>query len=232
MANPGSPDAMRQRMNSAENMPQMPKSTMIGMLLTLGIMFIILMYREQVGGYMDYVFRYISFDAKYPVATLMIAGIIMTTLSSILRSALSDPLKMAKSQNVQKQFSAEMKKARMENNLYKIKKLTEQQPMMMASSMEASQDQMKIMPVTMLVVIPIYTWVFYFLQLGDYDVNTIINVPWSAGVDLLKSYVLPSWILIYTLISIPIGQLVNKTVRFILLKRRIEQLDKETRAAV
>lgn len=222
MTNPGN----RGKANSpAENMPQMPKNTMIGMLLTLVLMFVVLMYREQVGKYLNFIFKYIGFDGQYPVLTLIMAGMIMTTVSSILRSALTDPIKMAKSQHLQKEFNREMREARLENNLYKIKKLTDQQPMMMSKSMESSQEQMKIMPVTMIVVMPIYAWVLYFLT--NHVPNTLINVPWASGVDLLSTMVLPSWILIYTLISIPIGQLMGKIVRYILLKRRISEFDDE-----
>jgi uncharacterized membrane protein (DUF106 family) len=225
MPNPGSPGNMP---NAMESMPHMPKNVMLGMLLSMGVMIIVLMYREQVGYYLNYIFQYIDFDGKYPVTTLIIAGLIMTTLSSVIRSIMTDPLKMAKTQHVQKEFNLEMRKARMENNLFKLKKLTEQQPKMMAASMSSSQDQMKIMPVTMIIVIPIYSWVWFFI--GGDSVNTVINVPW-ATVNLMHSYVLPAWILIYTLISIPIGQLVNKIIRFILLKRRIDEMEKEGRKA-
>lgn len=231
MANPGSPSAMKSQMSSSmENTPPMPKNTMLGMLLAMGIMFGIMYFREQVGAYLDIVFHYIGFEGKFPVSTLILAGLIMTTLSSVIRSVMSDPIKMARSQHIQKEFNQEMRKARLENNLYKIKKLSEQQPKIMSASMGASQDQMKIMPVTMLIVIPIYAWVYYFLKNSVAD--TFINVPWSEGVNLLSSFVLPSWILIYTLISIPIGQLVNKTVRHILLNRRLAELEEESSAAV
>lgn len=231
MANPGSPSAMKGQMSSSmENTPPMPKNTMLGMLFAMGIMFVIMIYREQVGSYLHVVFQYIGFDGLYPVSTLILAGLIMTSASSIVRSIMSDPIKMARNQHIQKEFNQEMRTARLENNLYKIKKLTEQQPKIMAASMSASQDQMKVMPVTMLIVIPIYAWVFYFLN--NHVVDTFINVPWSEGVNLLSSFVLPSWILIYTLISIPIGQLVNKTVRHFLLAKRLAELEEESSAAV
>lgn len=222
MTNPGNRGQAGSQM---ENMPQMPKNTMIGMLLSLGLMFVILMYREEVGRYLNFVFQYIGFDGQFPVLTLIIAGLIMTTLSSVIRTLLTDPIKMAKSQHLQKEFNRELREARLENNLYKIKKLTDQQPAMMSKSMESSQEQMKIMPVTMIIVIPIYAWVFYFI--GHVAGTTLINVPWAAGVDLIQSMVLPQWILIYTLISIPIGQLMSKVVRYVLLKRRVAGLDGE-----
>lgn len=214
--------------NAMENMPQMPKKAMMGMFVSMGVMMVILAFRDDVGYYLNFIFKYIDFGGQYPVTTLIIAGLIMTTLSSVIRSLMTDPLKMAKTQHVQKEFNLEMRKARMENNLFKLKKLTDQQPQMMAASMGSSQDQMKIMPVTMLIVIPIYTWVWFFTGSG---IDTIINVPW-ATVDLTANIlIMPVWILIYTLISIPIGQLVNKIIRYVLLKRRITELNNEAQKA-
>ena len=163
-----------------ENMPQMPKGTMIGMLLSMGLMLVVFQFREEVGGYLNFVFKYIGFDGQYPVLTLMTAGVIMATLSSVIRTALTDPIKMARSQHLQKEFNRELREARLENNLYKIKKLTDQQPAMMSKSMESSQEQMKIMPVTMVIVIPIYAWVFYFLTVTVSPEMAFINVPWAS----------------------------------------------------
>jgi hypothetical protein len=37
---------------------------------------------------------------------------------------------------------------------------------------------------------------------------------------------MPVWIVIYTLISLPIGQLENKLVNYIFLKKRLEEINK------
>lgn len=221
MANPGSPEQMRE---SQQQMQPMPTSTLVGMMATLLIMMVVVSFRSEIGGALDVVFHYIDFDGKYPVLTLVIAGTIMISLSTLIRSLLSDPVAMAKSQHIQSEYNAEMRKARTENNLYKLKKLQEIQPQMMAASMQQSTKQMKLMPVTMVVVIPIYAWIWYFIS--NTALVLTINMPW--GTADLETYLLnfmPVWIIIYTLISLPIGQLETKVINYFMFKSRLNKMD-------
>ena len=82
-----------------------------------------------------------------------------------------------------------------------MKKMLEQQPKIMQKSMEQTTTQLKLMPVTMLIIIPIFAWLAVFV--GDLD-STLITVPWSSFADLNESYLFPSWVLLYSLISIPV----------------------------
>lgn len=226
-------------MQQAQEMaPPMSNKTMIGMLFAMGIMFVVMAFRDPIGQALDYVFRYVAFDGQYPVLTLVIAGILMITLSTVVRSLMQNPIEMAKNQQIQSDFNAEFRQARIENNLFKMKKLQEQQPAMMAASMEASTQQMKIMPVTMLLIIPVYAWVYYFLKTGDgaayfSGVETLmVSMPWGAlDLNSLLMGFLPVWIVIYTLVSLPIGQIENRLIRYIFLKRRLDELDREVKRA-
>ena len=235
MPNPGSPQSMQQVQKQA---PPMSNKTMIGMMLTLVIMMIVMSFRSQIGQALDVVFRYIAFDGQYPVLTLVIAGLVMITVSTIIRSVMSDPIEMAKSQQIQSDFNKEFRQARIENNLFKMKKLQEQQPQMMAMSMEASTKQMKVMPITMLFIIPVYAWVWYFLVPegkyfnGDLVSNLIVNMPWGTlDLNTMLMGFFPAWIIIYTMVSLPIGQIENRLIRFILLKKRLNVLDREVQKA-
>ena len=203
--------------------PPMPKMT--PMLITMAIIVVVMMFNKEVGGALNVVFQFIALYES-PVLTLIIAGIIMTSMSMIVRSFMTDTVKQQRSQSEMKAFQAELRKARIENNLYKIKKLSDQQQAMMAKSMEGTGAMMKTMPITMLIVIPIFAWVRYFIDhLVTEGYNTVINIPWGL-VDLNSSILfLPSWILIYTLISIPFGQLVSRLIRTYLFKKRLKELE-------
>lgn len=230
MANPGSPEQMRSMQNSMGSM--MPKGTMTGMLLTLLIMMLTITFRDPIGKALNYVFQFIDFGGQYPVLTLVIGGVIMVTLSSIVRGLMTDPIAQARSQHIQSDFQAEMRKARTENNLFKMKKLQEEQPKMMQASMKQSADMMKMMPVSMLVVFPVYAWIYFFINttLVANGISPIINMPWGF-IDLnALVWFMPVWIVIYTLISLPIGQLENKIINYFLLRRRLKKLDAEKAA--
>ena len=202
MPNPGSPQSMQQVQQQA---PPMSNKTMIGMMLTLVIMMIVM------------------------------------SVSTIIRSVMSDPIEMAKSQQIQSDFNKEFRQARIENNLFKMKKLQEQQPQMMAMSMEASTKQMKVMPITMLFIIPVYAWVWFFLQTGEGAVYfnteemialTHVALPWgTVDLNTLLIGFFPVWIVIYTMVSLPIGQIENRLIRFIFLRRHLAELDREVKRA-
>ncbi len=223
MPNPGSPEQM-QKMQEA--MPAMPKGTMIGMVFVLIIMMAVMMFRDPLGAALNYVFCVIDFGGELPVFTLVIAGLIMITLSTVVRSFIADPIAQAKIQQEQSAFNAELRQARQENNLFKLKKLQEQQPEMMAKSMKTSTDQMKIMPVTMILIMPMYAWILYFVTHTADASSLYVTMPWGT-LNLLDSAMgfMPYWIIVYTMISLPIGQLENRFVRYYLLKKRLKQLD-------
>jgi uncharacterized membrane protein (DUF106 family) len=223
MANPGSPEQMQR---SQQAVPAMPKGTLIGMMIALVVMMVVMMFRDPIGKALNVVFQYIDFGGQWPVFTLIISGIIMITLSTVIRGFLSDPIEQAKVQQEQSGFNAELRQARIENNLFKLKKLQEQQPQMMGKSMKMSTDQMKIMPVTMVIILPVYAWVYYFISHTVDPADLYINMPWGI-LNLANSVMgfMPYWIVIYTMISLPIGQLENRFVKYYLLKKRLKELD-------
>lgn len=246
MPNPGSPESMQQVQQQA---PPMNSKTMIGMFAVLIVMMVVMQFRSQIGGALDVVFKYIAFDGQYPVLTLIIAGLIMITVSTIIRSVLSDPIQMARNQQIQSDFNKEFRQARLENNLFKMKKLQEMQPQIMAMSMEASTQQMKVMPISMIVLLPVYAWVWYFINPSDAAIpggdyfggdnplsgmeHALVNIPWSEGFNLNEMLLgfFPAWIIIYTMVSMPIGQIENRLLRLYFLNKHLRKLDLEAKRA-
>ena len=237
MPNPGSPQSMQQVQQQA---PPMSSKTMFGMLAVMMVMMIVMTFRAQIGSALDSVFKYIAFDGQYPILTLIIAGLIMITVSTVVRTVLSDPIQMARNQQIQSDFNREFRQARIENNLFKMKKLQEMQPQIMAMSMEASTQQMKVMPISMIVLLPVYAWVWFFINPesaggGTYfaDGMAIAHMPWVESFDL-NTYLMgffPAWIIVYTMVSMPIGQIENRLLRFYFLKKYLSKLDLEVKRA-
>ena len=189
-----------------------------------------------IGKTLNYVFQVIDFGGQYPVPTLMIMGSIMILLSSGIRTLMTNTLEQQKAQAFSSAFNKELRQARLDNNLYKVKKLMEMQPVMMQKSMESSNQMMKSMPFTMLIVVPIFLWVRYFVDVTLREAGTqIISVPWAmnaiplaSGTDITWSFFIPAWILVYSLISIPIGQIITRVIRAIQFKRYLAKLETET----
>jgi uncharacterized membrane protein (DUF106 family) len=181
--------------------------------------------RNWLGELVGYVLEpLVGFDGTMPVVTLFLTGIIMTGLSVVLRHFFTDYVGQAESQKIVGAFNKELQKARVENNKYKIKKLTEEQPKILKRSMDMSTGQMKLMPITMLAIIPIFAWLSVWI--GGLGAAAVVNVPWATGVELLHSpYLLPNWVLLYSLISIPAGQVLGRALRYIEFRKRLKEVE-------
>ncbi len=218
------------------NMPAPDMKPMLAMLIAMVMIFGLYAIDGKdhiIGGALNVVFQIFSFDGKYPIATLMIIGAIMIILTSALRTFFTDTIKQQKSQAFNSAFQKEMRQARLENNTFKLKKLMEMQPQVMAKTMESSNQMMKTMPITMIVVVPMFLWVRYFVNVTLQGDMRIISIPWamigeSGGLDITATAaIFPSWVLIYSLISIPIGQIVMRLVRTYQFKKRLAELEAE-----
>lgn len=163
----------------------------------------------------------IGFGGNYPALTLILAGIVMTGLTIVVRHFFTDYVQQAESQKIVGAFNKELRKARLDNNTFKTKKLMEQQPKIMEKSMKMTGSQLKLMPVTLLIVIPIFAWVAVFM----YQVTSpLIAVPWAFSVDLNALNLFPNWVLLYSLISIPFGQILSRLLRYYDFKKRLNVL--------
>jgi uncharacterized membrane protein (DUF106 family) len=164
----------------------------------------------------------IGFGGKYPVFTLFLAGIVMTGLTVVVRHFFTDYVEQAESQKIMSAFNQELRKARLENNTFKTKKLMEQQPQIMQRSLKNSTAQLKLLPVTMIVVVPIFAWIAVFMT---HVSSPIIAVPWSYSVDLNATTVFfPNWVLLYSLASIPFGQVLARSLRYYDFRKRLNEL--------
>lgn len=174
--------------------------------------------RDQLGRGVGYAFDpVIGFGGDYPVLTILIAGTVMVLLTTLLRHFTTDWIEMAKAQAYMREFQKEFSKARKENNTYKLKKLQDKQPEVLLKQQEMSTKQLKNMPLTMIVVIPLFAWLLLFVSQLDHPYYA---APWNPSVDMFGTTLFPHWILLYMCLSIPLGALVQKTMKYLSWKER------------
>lgn len=159
----------------------------------------------------------IGFGGAFPVLTILIAGTLMVVATTAMRHFTTDHLEMAKTQAYMREFNKELMKARKENNTYRLKALTDKQPEVMKKQSEMSSAQLKTMPLTMVVVIPLFAWLASFLIALDYK---FYSTPWNPTVEMFGTTVFPHWILLYMSLSIPTGALVQKAMKYLAWRRR------------
>jgi uncharacterized membrane protein (DUF106 family) len=145
----------------------------------------------------------------------------MTLLTIIIRHLMTDYVAQAEGQKIVGAFNKELRDARKSNNMYKMKKLLEMQPKILSKSMEQTKTQFKLMPISMLIVIPIFAWLAVFV--GHLD-SPYYAVPWSSVANFNEAYLFPQWILVYTLVTIPFGQVLARGLRWFSFKKRLNEL--------
>lgn len=194
-------------------------------LLLLGVLVVLFMMfdptlRALVAEYVGYALNPLFGRDKVPIFwTLFVVGSIMILANTIVRHFLTDWVAMARTQEVMRTFQTEFKEARKANNTYKLKRLTDMNAELMKMQADMSTGQLKPMILTMLIVLPIFGWLFHVVDPVPGACNTFLEVPWAAtgswcaddGTDWVGF--IPRWIAIYSLLSIPIGQVVQKALK-------------------
>lgn len=212
--------------------------TTVLLFLSFGLVILILFnpdLRTVLGRYASYVLDpVIGFGSNtradppipgpYPLLTVVLASILLVVSTTAIRHFLIDWANMARVQEAMRTFQKEFNAARKENNTYKLKKLTDAQPQLMEMQAEMSTEQMKPMAFTMLLVIPIFAWLYSFMGAAILGGHHVIKVPWDTAWDLtirtdppdnhwyLLGF-LPRWIVLYSLIGIPLGQIAQRALK-------------------
>ena len=186
-----------------------------GTFLTMAFMLWIIInpeLRDFMGESAGYVLEpRISFDYQYPILTFLFSGIVMISLTTIIRHFIIDWGKMAEIQSKMGAYNKAMGEARQNGNEAKMKKLFAMQPQIMMLQSEMMSNQMKPMAFTMLIAIPIIMWLRVFV--GDMDLK-VVSLPWEPNYSLDDDlWILPHWILVYSGLSLPFGQIIMRILK-------------------
>jgi uncharacterized membrane protein (DUF106 family) len=166
----------------------------------------------------------IGFNGAAPVITILIAGLLTTSISSILRHHYTDWIKMMRFQRTSAALRKEQMDAVRKGNQSQVSKFREIQQDLMRKNMDIQFAPMKSMAWTFFLFIVIFTWLRFFVDqvLLGFG-NQFFAVPWSTRVFMEASFVLPSWILLYSLLAIPFGQIMARVLKYIRFRRVLQE---------
>ena len=196
-----------------------------GMLLTMLFMIYIIMnedLRDGMGAIAGSILEpRISFDYRYPAVTFLLAGVTMISLTTIIRHVLIDWEVMAETQNKMNAYNKEMSKARKSGNEARMRKLMAMQPQVMVLQSEMMSNQMRPMMFTMVIAIPIIMWLRIFVEgMG----HPVLSLPWEGNYNLNDDlWFLPHWILVYSALSLPFGQILMRGLKMVSLAGKSEE---------
>lgn len=205
-----------------EQRPALPKGQFLQIFFFMIILFVLFdsNLRNLMGNAVGFVLNpVIGFHRHLPILTILLASLLMVGASTLIRHLLVDWVKMARTQNVMRSFQKAMREARVARDTKRMEQLNKFQTKLMGMQAELSSGQLKPMAGTMIVVIPLFAWLWSFVQGLDYPYFT---APWNPHVNmftaegvLFGTSVLPHWILFYSAVSLPFGTLLQKLLKYI-----------------
>ncbi len=165
----------------------------------------------------------IGFGGRFAVLTILLAGALTTGVSSILRDHYTDWIKMVKIQKTNAAFQKEMREALRKGNRTQIEKLRKIQQGFMKDQMDVQLNTMKPLAWTFFLFIVLFAWLSVFVNNTLSDTGgQYFAVPWASNV--FVNYVpfwLPSWILMYSLLAIPIGQILTRVLKYVRFRKKL-----------
>ncbi len=233
--------------DTQQAVPDMCKGPSGFLMIFLGLFTFMVMFnwdiRMKLAGWIGYVlFPLIGFDfdgngaGDIPIITLLLAGIILATFSTVIRHFQTDWVEMARNQKQMKAVNKALREAKLGGDTEKEKRITEHQQKMMGLQQNMMFNNLKMMVYTMLVAIAIFTWIWAdFME--DLDV-AMISVPWNLSMNAMdrinvcfgQAVPMYKWLLIYILLSFPLGLMVQHALKLYTFKKKIVESEGRGRA--
>lgn len=175
-------------------------------LLAMMVMMLIMInpeLRDGMGIGMSYVLNpAIGFGGALPIVSILLAGVLTGLISTGLRHWATDFVEVERSRLLQRSFTRQLNRARLKRDEEEIHRLRRAQPHVMAKSMEANMSSMKPAMGTMILAIAVFWWLNIFVyQEVPFD---CVSLPWTSCWPLRASWGLPYWVVLYSIMSLPI----------------------------
>ena len=168
----------------------------------------------------------IGFGGKAPVITVLLAGALTTGVSSLLRDHYTDWIKMVRMQKTTSAWQKAQREAMRKGNKAEMNKLNKIREGFMKEQMDVQLNSMKPLAWTFFLFIVLFAWLSVFVNStlaatgGQY-----FAVPWAP--DVYVNYVpflFPSWILLYSLLAIPIGQILTRVLKYVRFRKKLQKM--------
>jgi len=82
--------------------------------------------------------------------------------------------------------------------------------------------------VTIVVAMAIFLWLGVFMYSGT--VSNYISLPWVTSFNYTQPgpflHIMPSWILLYSLLSLPLGQVLGAVLKIVSFRRKLDTLSR------
>jgi len=171
----------------------------------------------------------IGFGGQLPIVSLLLAGLVTSTISTVIAHVFTDYVRQARMQRQNAALSKASFAAMRSGNTRKLERVREAQKKVQGGNVDLMWTPMKIMGYSMLIIFVIFAWLgtFLLLALGapGNEGKLYFAVPWAGRVNLQGFSVLPHWILLYSLLAIPFSSVLRRLLRYFAFKKRLAALE-------
>ena len=166
----------------------------------------------------------LGFNGSVPIWTILLAALIVSLISAVVRQFVVDWEAVAKFQKknayIAKLSSAAFKK----RDMAKIEKISALRRDMMGESMEVQSSQMKPTAVTGILFFAILMWMWLFMAGVP---HAYMSIPWADSLMValnVSQYLFPNWMLFYSLLSIVLGQILGRVLKLAYFSRQLRKM--------
>ena len=166
----------------------------------------------------------IGFGGRFPVITVLLAGAMTTGISSILRDHYTDWIKMVRMQKTTSAWQKVQREAMRKGNKAEMAKLAKIREGFMKDQMDVQLNSMKPLAWTFFLFIVLFAWLSVFVNATLAAVGgQYFAVPWATNVYVnYVPFLFPSWILLYSLLAIPIGQILTRVLKYVRFRKKLQ----------
>jgi uncharacterized membrane protein (DUF106 family) len=182
--------------------------------------------REAIATGLDVVFNPIfGFGGKYPALTLLFTSIFMVFCSTLIRHIMTDWIAIARAQKIMTAIQKEKSDAMLKGDTLRLKKIEELNPEMSRHQMVLMSSNFKPLVFTMIFFIIVFPWLWaVYIGRLDYPFLSLPGIDkWNLLEGLCGGF--QSWILVYMVISFPIGFLIQNGLKFVSFSYKIKQTE-------
>jgi uncharacterized membrane protein (DUF106 family) len=180
---------------------------------------------DAVGGAFTPVF---GFGGQFPVWTLFITSVVLVIFTTVVRHFFTDWVAMGRQKHTSSWVQKQYRETRLKGNVTKMKKLNEYQAEMMKQSSDQMGSQLKTTMVTIVVAMAIFLWLGVFMYSGT--ISSYVSLPWISSFNYLQPgpflHIMPSWIILYSLLSLPLGQILGAVLKIFSFRRKLDTLSR------
>ncbi|MCL4325415.1 MAG: EMC3/TMCO1 family protein [Candidatus Thermoplasmatota archaeon] len=176
----------------------------------------------------QFLYPVIGFNGRFVVISILILSMFFMFFITSIRNYHTDWVVMAKSQKWGTHLSKLQMKYMREGKKDKVSELKELQQKVAELNMKVMGSTLKYMSLTLFFIILFLSWIAYLVSLPTTYAR--FAVPWNFNSSLLTVYLFPTYIILYSIFTIPFSMLFYRLLKHVTLLKEHQKYKNHEKA--